>query len=256
MRLALPSADLIRARRRQDWEKTHPILLGQEKSLARVLAHYIEGGGLQADHLVKELQRKIDEIAAEQHVTEPDESVFDRYCRVSPACLKAFCPAYADVFSDVGPEERIETYELLAAGANEHFDISMPPPLNMVLHRPQRPAFRAYSMTGATLYVSAAGHQLFDAEQNWFWPSASSRPYSKLVTSVPELPTTDHIVVIQDRFGGDNFAHFLFDWITRLGLFLESGLARIQDCTFVMGGIPGPFQTLLLGAVAGKKITI
>jgi len=249
MRLALPSADRIRAKRQLDWEKTHPILLGQEKSFGRLIAHYIQGGGSQADHLIKQLRDKIDEVAVEQHVIEQGESVFDRYARVLPACLKQFCPAHADVFFDVGPQDLIQVHELIPATANEHRDLSLPSPINMVLHRTQRPAFCAYSMKRTELYVSPAGYQLFNTGQNWYWPSASSRTFSKLVTSTPELPTDDHIIVIQDRFGGDNFAHFLFDWVTRLGLFLESRLEPTRDCIFVMGGVPGEFQAILLNAV-------
>jgi Glycosyltransferase 61 len=249
MRVALPSADRIRAKRRMDWETTYPILLGQEKSFERLLSHYIRGGGSFADHLAKQFRDKIDEVAVEQQLIEPGESVFDRYARVLPACLKQFCPGHADVFFDVGPQDRIKTHELMPASANENYDLSLPSPINMVLHRSQRPAFNAYSMSRAKLYVSPAGYQLFDTAQNWFWPSASSRTFSKLVTSVSELPTADHIVIIQDRFGGDNFAHFLFDWITRLGLFLESRLEPTKDCIFVMGGVPDQFHAVLLKAV-------
>jgi hypothetical protein len=60
------------------------------------------------------------------------------------------------------------------------------------------------------------------------------------------LPIADHIVIIQDRYPGENFAHFLFDWIPRLGLFLESGLEPVESCIFLMGGIPDEFRTLLL----------
>lgn len=249
MRLAPPSADRIRDKRRQDWETTHPILLDQEKSLPRLFMHYIQGGGSQADHLVITLRKKIDDIAAAQHFTPRGESVFDQYGRIVPAYLKQLCPAHAEVFFDIGSYDDIAKHELFAESANEHNDMSLPPPINMVLQQSQRPAFRAYAMRDAALYVSPVGYQMFSAEQNCFWPSASSRTFSKLVTTAPVLRIADHIVIVQDRFPGENFAHFLFDWITRLGLFLESGLAPVRDCVFVMGGIPDEFRTLLLRAV-------
>jgi hypothetical protein len=98
--------------------------------------------------------------------------------------------------------------------------------------------------------VSPTGYQVWNAEENCFWPSASSRTLSKLVTLAPVLPIADHLVIIQDRYPSENFAHFLFDWIPRLGLFLDSKLQSVKSCVFVMGGIPDEFRTLLLRAVS------
>ncbi|HUD59969.1 MAG TPA: hypothetical protein VMQ99_10750, partial [Acetobacteraceae bacterium] len=92
MRLASPSADRILEKRRQDWEKTHPILLGQERSLARLFRHYVQGGGSQADHVLKALQAKMDEVAAQQGFTQSEESIFDQYGRILPECLRQVCP--------------------------------------------------------------------------------------------------------------------------------------------------------------------
>lgn len=235
MRLAPPSADHIREKRAKDWEKTNAILVGREKSLERMLLHYVHGGGAQADHVIKLLRAKIDDAALQQHITQSGESVFDRYGRILPPCLKQFCPTHADVFFDVGPQESVQVYELFPASRNEHHTLSPPLPISKVLHRQQRPAFRAYSILGAALYASSAGYQVFDERENCFWPSASSRTFSKVVTSVPVLRTADHLVIIQDRFPGENFAHFLFDWIPRIGIFIESNLEPTAECTFVMG---------------------
>jgi hypothetical protein len=106
-------------------------------------------------------------------------------------------------------------------------------------------------MRNVTLYASASACQLWDAAENWFWPSASSRTLSKqVVTLAPTLRIADHLVIIQDRFPGENFAHFLFDWIPRLGLFLEDGLEPVNSCVFVMGGILDKFRDLLLRAAS------
>src|ERR1700733_11342851 len=175
MRLASPSADRILEKRRQDWEKTHPILLGQERSLARLFRHYVQGGGSQADHVLKALQAKMDEVAAQQGFRQSEESIFDQYGRILPECLRQVCPEYIDAYFDVGPQDCVETHELLAAGRNEHHDESLPLPLNMVLHRKLRPALNVYGTTKAALFVSPTAYQLCNIEENWFWPSASSR---------------------------------------------------------------------------------
>src|SRR5262249_28660967 len=67
--------------------------------------------------------------------------------------------------------------------------------------------------------------------------------------SAPVLPILDDVVIIQDRFPAENFAHFLFDWITRIGLFLDFGLEGARQCLFVMGGILDEFRSLLLEAI-------
>lgn len=250
MHLAQPSADRIREKRVRDWGLTHPILQGHEQSIEVLLNHYIHGGGTQAEHIVRQLRTSIDKVAVTQKIILEGESVFDRYGRITLPFLRHFCPLHIDCFYDVGPDDVITNYELLPAGPNEFYSVDLPPPLNRVLQRQRRPAFVAYSTTAKTLHVSSDGHQLFDDRENWFWPSASSRILSKIVTAAPFLRITDHLVVIQDRFPGENFAHFLFDWIPRLGLFLESGLQKSENCLFIMAGIPDEFRLLLLRSIS------
>jgi hypothetical protein len=154
-----------------------------------------------------------------------------------------------DAFFDVGPLDNVARHELLPGSINEYRDETLPAPMNMVLQRADRPPVSVYSVKGADLYVSPFGYQLIDPDHNWFVPTASSRSFSKLVVSVPTLPISDDVVIIQDRYPAENFAHFLFDWISRLGLFLEYGPAPSPQCVFVMGGIVDHFRSLLLQAV-------
>jgi hypothetical protein len=57
------------------------------------------------------------------------------------------------------------------------------------------------------------------------------------------------VVLVQDVFEGTNFCHFLYDWMPRLGLFLDAGLADPADCVFVLGGAPGEFHFHVIRAM-------
>jgi hypothetical protein len=249
MRFAPPSADRIREIRNRDWELTQPHPVGHESSLAKLIENYVRGGGSQADHVIRGFRAKIDELAATQAVIVEGQSIFDRYGQILPQHLKRFCPEYVDAYCAAGVQD-FETHELFPAGPNEHYDASLPPPMDMVSHHQRRPALRAYSSQNWQLFLAPTGYQLWNPDRNYFCPSASPRMYSKLVTSAPVLPVADHIVIIQDRYPGENFAHFLFDWIPRLGLFLESGLEPTENCIFAMGGVLDKFRSLLLRAVS------
>ena len=76
---------------------------------------------------------------------------------------------------------------LLPPCDNEYRDVSLPAPMNMVMHRLRRPALCVYATRNATLLAGPGGYQLWRGDENWFWPSASPRVFSKLVRSVLDL---------------------------------------------------------------------
>ena len=107
----------------------------------------------------------------------------------------------------------------------------------------------AYHARGLNLLVSPIGFMLFDETEGTDWPTASTHVYAK--QAIPEDRTiVNHpVVLIQDRFEGTNFSHFLFDWISRLAHFVESRLEDPRRCRFLMGGIPGVFQWQIIASV-------
>jgi hypothetical protein len=75
---------------------------------------------------------------------------------------------------------------------------------------------------------------------------------SNEVKGAERFSTSRNVIVIQDRFPGSNFAHFLFDWVTRIGLLCDSRLIEIKDCIFALGGVPGAFELMMLSALSAE----
>src|SRR5262249_42580008 len=162
--------------------KVSPLLVEGEADLPRLLARYVEGAGAHADHVLRDFRAKIDKIAASLHVVAAGHSIFDQYGRVLEEHLLSFCPQYLRAYCSVRGHEAIEIHELLPAGPNEHYDPSLPPPMNMVSHHKWRPEVRVYACENAQLFLSPTGYQLWNEKEDCFWPTAGSRTYSKLVT--------------------------------------------------------------------------
>ena len=203
-----------------------------------------------ADHRVYQARARIDQVARAEGVVSAAELVFDKYHRVLPQFLRDFCPEHIDAFYDVGPEDRVTAFPVFGPSENTCRQPALPPLISMVIRHPVRPGFTIYQAAGLDVFVRSHGYQIYSKRQGLFWPSGSSRPFTRAIERAPEQWVGGHIVVIQDRFDGASFAHFLFDYVTRIGHFAESGIEDVRYCTFVLGGIPGPFQILLLRALS------
>lgn len=94
--------------------------------------------------------------------------------------------------------------------------------------------------------------QYFDPDNGVYFPAASQRSYSQDVLKYDRRVVHDPVVLIQDKGDGSNFAHFAFDWSTRIMHAITNGIVDARDCLFVMGGRKVPFQTTLVEAMISK----
>ena len=94
--------------------------------------------------------------------------------------------------------------------------------------------------------MSTYGYQYFDKDLGCFWPAASSRAFGSSILRYPGADVDSSVVIIQDKFDAGNFAHFLYDYIPRIIYFCELAMEPLSSLRFLVGGIKGPFQSLLL----------
>jgi capsular polysaccharide biosynthesis protein len=102
---------------------------------------------------------------------------------------------------------------------------------------------------GGTLFVGPNQYQYFDLTEGAYYPAASLRAFSRDILKYRRHRLPAPIVLIQDFGNGANFAHFAFDWLTRIMHSLETGIINPRSCTFIMGGPVGPFQKATVSTV-------
>jgi capsular polysaccharide biosynthesis protein len=106
----------------------------------------------------------------------------------------------------------------------------------------------AYRHTGGTLFVGPHQRQYLRDEATSFVQAASSRPLASSILRHERTTTGRPVFLVQDNGDGANFAHFTFDWLTRVMHAMQTGIAD-EDALFIMGGVPGDYQNLLVQAL-------
>jgi hypothetical protein len=246
MNWVLQSANEIREKRIADTRNFAAVFEAEGVPFRDMVAHYVDGTGGQSDHLTHRARVVIDRRARAEGIVDTDGSAFDQFHRVLPDVLRSFCPDRIDAYFDVAPDDSIATFQVFAPSKNTCCQPDLPRRLSRVIHQRQRPGFSIHRAAGLDVFVRPFGHQIYSRHHGLFWPSGSARPLTRTIANAPERWIPGHIVAVQDRFDTTNFAHFLFDYVTRIGHFAEAGLEDMRHCYFILNGIPGPYHALLL----------
>jgi hypothetical protein len=155
------------------------------------------------------------------------------------------------LYFEPASHDSLDSVEILPSSTNELRHGDLPHPLDHRSSRTTRPAFSAYVAQGGMLFVGPNQYQYFDIVRGVYYPAASLRAFSRDVLTYGRHELSGPIVLIQDFGNGSNFAHFAFDWLTRVMHSLEIGLVKVRSCTFVMGGALGAFQEAMISTVLG-----
>jgi capsular polysaccharide biosynthesis protein len=219
-------------------------------SLEELMRFYIGFHGPIFNDQKDHLEKKLNLLLAKSGLALPAASLFGAEGRVDEAFLLQNMPQLANRYYDVAGEERFREVEILAPTPNDLREETLPPPLNQRSHRTDRAAFFAYSAnTPMDLFVGPHQYQLFDAAAGVQFSGASLRAYSKDIEAYKRTELDRPVVLVQDYGDGGNFAHFAFDWITRVMYSIELELAGTAGCMFVLGGTNGPFQQLIISTL-------
>lgn len=143
----------------------------------------------------------------------------------------------------------LEEHVLCEEVPNPHRSDMLPSPISRRLHQPRCPALKYYVGNNLDLFVGPCAFQTIERESGGYVAAASSRPMSSAVFDAPRVAIGRPVVLVQDIFNGYNFAHFLFDWITRVGLLIKSGIVSEKNAVFVFGGLPNDFHRIVIEAL-------
>ncbi len=137
--------------------------------------------------------------------------------------------------------------QLLPPSVNTLVGSALPYPLEKGMASPVRRSLDLYEINGCDIFVTPEGYQVFRASDQVYWPAASTHAYSSEILRSRDRVIDNSVVIVQDIFSGSNFSHFLFDWMPRLSHFLSATSKPYSSFTFLMGGIGGPFQRIVIG---------
>jgi Glycosyltransferase 61 len=254
MGITIPDAAGIQSLKTRDWEQAQESYFSGRFRLSSMFDDYIKGVGTYDDSTLHRIRSKINGLSVAAGLIARTGSVFDLAGRLKEEYIHIVCEQLRESYYDFWPADLIASFVLLPETINEHHALSLPPQINMVANKRLRPSTLLYSTRGCSLYLHPYCYQAFSEERNWFCPSASNRSLSRValtnqLKSAEVHRASQDIVIIQDRFPGSNFAHFLFDWVTRIGLICNSGQVERRNCLFAMGGAPGQFESMILAAV-------
>jgi capsular polysaccharide biosynthesis protein len=169
--------------------------------------------------------------------------------RLSAAFLARINPDLKGSYFRPSDHQEFTCHELLAASPNPLYQRDARPPFDRAMGRAERPALLAYRASGHDLLVSPIGYMLFDDTEGVYWPAAATHVYARQAVPGASTVIDRPVVIIQDKFEGTNFSHFLFDWIPRLVHFVEARLEDRRRCWFLMGGIPGNFHRRIITSI-------
>lgn len=252
-----PDRSMLQEIKRRDWEAAQRAYFTGDSSLAKMFAEFVRGIGIYDDFTLHAIRSQLNVAAADSGLLEEAGSVVDSCGRLKTEYLELVCGEFRGCYDPSAPAGAIQNDVLLAESLNDQRDLVLPPGINMVAKVPVRPEVFAHSTTGFELFLHPFCYQLSWRHEHWFCRSASnrslSRPALEIQTQNAEvIDILGDVVIVQDRFPGSNFSHFLFDWVTRIGLICESGLVDPRNCCFAMGGMPGPFERKILELVADE----
>ena len=197
-------------------------------------------------------QRIMDRVAGELSTGGQQfsrDTFFGAHTAIKVDAVRAVLPGFTARYQRPAPIDGFERFELLAELDNPFARFALPAALNVNMGKARSPALAVYRTGACDLFLTPLGYQLFRESEGIYWPAASTRAYPREAMEHPRVFVNKCVVLVQDVFEGTNYSHFLFDWIPRLGLFLNSGLADPASCMFVMGGAPAEFHFHVIQAM-------
>ena len=241
---------LISAKRHQEAVRLEGMFDHKRRSLWALASDYENYVFATLPDTICAFQSRINRAALDCGLlSSPEATAFLEMGELSPDIHGALFPSREYPYFNRLESPRREEFVVFPESPNEFFDELLPPYINMVSHRRVRPGFSIFGMTGGTLYAQANGYQLHDGKGEWYIHWASSRAHSRRILEFPSIKTDKELVIVQDRFWGTGFNHFLYDWITRIHYFCQSGIADHRNCVFILGGAPTEFHDLVLSSV-------
>lgn len=220
----------------------------QTGDIGWLLRSYFAGHCTSSDIHAWRFRQLTNELGVARGDLPPGGSFFTKSWSITLDAVRKFCP---DLLPDVFIERdnsSANKIEILEECPNEIHDPAWPWGLGGLIRRPRRLPFRVYSSDDAVVYADAQRYQILSRDLWDTWETGTPRGLTAgCLREVEEMPIDGDVVVIQDRFGFANFCHFLYDAVTRVNHFIDA--LGYHDEIFILGGVPGRYQELVLQGV-------
>jgi hypothetical protein len=216
--------------------------------VGRLLDAYISGAGATNHSARATIRTSIEKLIKKIDGRNPH--VFYHDFHVLREIVEQYAPATLEkLFAVLEDTTEVSQHEILSPTRNELRDAAWPYPFKQGFDVEIRPGLKMLSVAQADVHVHPSCYAIFDRSGMRSWASGNLLGLGKPVLRSPMIKISGDIVVVRDFFSGSNFAHFLFDAVTRLGHFCEWSFDQASEALFIFGGLPLPFQKTVLGAV-------
>jgi hypothetical protein len=238
---------MVRALDALDLHLFHAVYNRGATTLERMCDSYVRHVGFRKIHILKVVRERM-------LARNGGAPLFDPHGRLLPEFIPERLGTHKDVYG-TNLESSAPFVTLLPKSPNEFFDPTFPQALRYCFDRKTREALKLYTVLGAQLYCDGSVYQVYDKRSDSVWATADPFSLSRSIQRAPVTEFDGALYFIGDIFGGSNFAHFLFDYATRIGHLFESGVLdshrdRGTPFALVLSGIPGPFHDLVLAALS------
>lgn len=227
-----------------DLRMFHALYGGNSVNATEQICCYLRNIGFRKYHILKLARIHVSNAIKREYGLSDETAILDRYGRLESRFLPSASMPESGYYME--PIDSCDYRLLLPESQNEFFDPSFPKPLSFASRQETRPKLKLYYVEQGAVYIDNCGFQVFNSVLNSFYRTASPFCFSNYIVHTPQKRIDGDAVIVADIFDGGNFAHFLFDWLTRISILLCTEGDRYRDATYFAGGIPGKFHDMLL----------
>jgi hypothetical protein len=210
---------------------------------------YAYGDSAATHDLRKDARSVINTRLKQEGIIGETESAFEEPFHLRKQLAIKLNPAMAPLLFDSFPSSEEKILPILASSERESHGLQLTNNISSSGRRTSRAAFGAYYATKADVFVHPYAYQVYDRMRGFCHLTGSPQGLSKAIEQAPSRSAKGNLVILQDWFTGTNFAHFLFDWMTRAAHFAIAYPELKRDSTFIFGGTSTPFHQEILRAL-------
>jgi hypothetical protein len=218
-------------------------------SIRHLLESYACGDSAATHDLRKDARSVINARLRKEGVIGENESAFEAPFHLRKQLALKLNPAMEPLLFDSIPSSDEKILPILPSSARESHGLPLTNAISSSGRQISRGAFGAYFMTKPDVFVHPYAYQVYDRMRGSCRLAGSPQGLSKIIERSPTRSLRGNLVIAQDWFTGTNFAHFLFDWATRVAHFVTAYPELKRDSTFIFGGTPSQFHHEILRAL-------
>lgn len=250
---ALAPLETAQTTMESDRDNFFKTIFNQNLSVEEVVRAYLQYHGPIFNDQRRRIRERLDSDFARLHLDLRADQLFDGEDMLNVQLLSGSFPLLGSSYYYDKADAELAATTLLPASINECLYQALPRSIAQRSHNPNRPPFIAYRVKEhGSLFVGPYQYQLFDERRGVMFPQVASRPFDRSIERYARIQVNRPAFLVQDPGDGTNFAHFLFDWITRVMHSVTAGIAVPGEAVFIMGGRRTGLHDLILSALNSR----